>query len=173
MNYIRLEPFLPNPDNSIEEQPAEALLAMVLWGEARGSTVEAKVAVASVILNRVAGKPGRFWPLGALGLNEKIRRVVLKPWQFSCLNANDPNRPKMLEPRKYDAVWAWNECMAVAAGALDGLYKDPTRGADHYYSPAYGPPDERGVRPITNRPAWAGIHQPTLTLRGFEFFKIG
>jgi N-acetylmuramoyl-L-alanine amidase len=168
MSYVRLEPFLPNPDNTVGEQPAEALLAMVLWGEARGQGVEAKVAVASVILNRVAAKPGRFFPAGTLGLNEKVRRVILKPWQFSCFNQNDPNVSKLLHPNANDSLAVWSECIFVAAGALDGLFRDPTKGADHYYSPAKNAAGE-----IINRPAWAGIHRPTLTLRGFEFYKIG
>lgn len=167
MGYLRLEPFLPDPDNEVAEQPAEALFAMCLWGEARGSSIEAKAAVAAVILNRAGAKPGRFYPATAIGLNERVRRVILKPWQFSCFNANDPNVRKLLTPTAHDTMQAWHECMGVAALALDGMIRDATKGSDHYFSPAYN------AGQLTNQPAWADGRVPSLVLPGFRFYKIG
>ncbi len=174
MSYIRLEPFLPNPDYEIGEQSAESVLAMTLWGEARGGTLEAKAAVASVILKRADAPAGRFFPKqhDGAGLNERVKRVCLQPWQFSCFNADDPNRAKLLRPEVNDALWAWQECIAVAAMALDGLLHDPTKGADHYFSPVYTT-DDLGKIVIRNKPNWADGKTPTLTLRGFMFYKIG
>ena len=60
--------------------------------------------------------------------------MVLKAWQFSIFNANDPNRAKLNDPAASDGVAVWNECRAVAANALDGLLRDPTGGATHYFS---------------------------------------
>ena len=170
MSYVRLEPFLPNPDYEIGEQSAESVLAMTLWGEARGGTIEAKVAVANVILRRAEAPAGRFFPKShdGTGINERVKRVCLQPWQFSCFNSADPNRDKLLHPEKHDSLQVWQECIAVAASALDGLVRDPTRGADHYFSPAYGQDAK-----ILNRPKWAEGKSPTLTLRGFMFYKIG
>ena len=172
MSYVLLEAFLPNHENPIEAHPAEAVLAMCLWGEARGGTLEAKAAVASVILNRVKAKAGRFWPIEAQSLNEKVRGVILRPWQFSCFNADDPNRAKLLKPEQHDTLAVWHECAGVAAMALDGLLTDPTRGADHYFSPVYDTTPE-GKIVIRNKPKWADGKTPTLTLRGFMFYKIG
>ncbi len=174
MSYVRLEPFLPNPDYEIGEQSAESVLAMTLWGEARGGTIEAKAAVASVIMRRAEAPAGRFFPKAhdGAGLNERVKRVCLQPWQFSCFNSEDPNRAKLLSPERHDSLQVWQECIAVAALALDGLMRDPTRGADHYFSPAYAT-SESGVLTIKNRPKWAEGRTPTLTLRGFMFYKIG
>lgn len=63
------------------------LLARTAWGEARGEGVSGMQAVINVVQNRVAR--GGWW--GAT-----IEDVVLKPWQFSAWNANDPNRAKLL-----------------------------------------------------------------------------
>lgn len=168
MGYLRIEPFLPNPENLIEDQPAEALLAMCLWGEARGQDVQAKVAVASVILNRAGARAGRFFPKDAGNQLARVRGVILKPWQFSCFNGNDPNRPHLLTPTVHDSHAVWEECVAVAACALDGMFRDPTRGADHYFSPVF---DKE--REVQNLPAWARGQVPVLSLKGFMFYRIG
>ncbi len=58
------------------------LLARCIWGEARGEPIQGKLAVAHVVLNRV--KAQSYY-------GKTIRDVILKPWQFSCFNENDPN----------------------------------------------------------------------------------
>jgi N-acetylmuramoyl-L-alanine amidase len=170
VSYFRLESFLPNPDQSIEDQPAEAVLAMCLWGEARGSDIRAKVSVASVILNRSGAKPGRFFhkDLAGAGHLARVKGVVLRPYQFSCFNVNDPNRAQLLRPTHNDSVSVWEECMWVAAGAIDGLFRDPTFGSDHYFSPVF----DRQYS-VLNEPAWAKGKTPTVTMRGFYFYRIG
>lgn len=61
-------------------------LTKTIWGEARGEGREGMIAVAWVILNRAS--IGGWW-------GNSIETVCLKPWQFSCWNANDPNAPYM------------------------------------------------------------------------------
>lgn len=58
------------------------IMALTIYGEARGESYEGKVAVGSVILERV---DHRAWD----GTN--IQDVCLMPYQFSCFLPDDPN----------------------------------------------------------------------------------
>ena len=114
--------------------PDVNLLAKTLWGEARGCSKDEKVAVGWVVLNRVNDKKQRF--------GKGIEGVILKPWQFSCFNKNDLNRPKLENPEKHDEK-SWKECLEVAKSLLSGELKDPTNGATHYIA-----------KTMKNKPAW-------------------
>lgn len=110
--------------------------ARTIYGEARGSTFADRVAIAHVIMNRVLAdlwndrKPD-WW-------GEGIEGVCLKAWQFSCWNANDPNR-LVIERAGFDDPLL-TECMgimALVASARTGqrsnsLAADPTFGSTHY-----------------------------------------
>lgn len=111
---------LPVPGLSIELQPAEILLAMLVWGEARGESPEGRLAVAWVAKNRAVR---RGWSLAS---------VILQPWQFSAFNRDDPNRTKMLEPTKHDLPEVWDACAIAAQSVLAGLEPDTSNSADHY-----------------------------------------
>lgn len=104
------------------------VLARLVWGEARGELLKGQVAVACVVLNRVAD--GRWGGRGG------IVSVCLKPWQFSCFNSNDPNLPLLLQPPKFSP---FEQCELVAQLAVDGLLVDPTGGATHYFNPSVVP----------------------------------
>jgi len=99
------------------------VLARLLWGECRGELLRGQVAVACVVLNRVAD--GRF--------GRGIKGVCLRPWQFSCFNANDPNLPLLIQPPKFAP---FEQCEIVAQLGLDHLLVDPTGGATHYFNPS-------------------------------------
>ena len=121
-------------------------MARTLFGEIRGGTLSDKIAVAWTIRNRADmdlgndGKPD-WWGEGIAG-------VCLKPWQFSCWNANDPNRDKLL---KADiSLASFRECLAVTAHVLGGKSTDPTKRATHYYNPD-----------VVNEPHW--VKGATLT----------
>jgi N-acetylmuramoyl-L-alanine amidase len=58
------------------------LMALTIYGEARGEKYEGKVAVGSVILERV---DHRDWD------GKNIHEVCLMPYQFSCFLPDDPN----------------------------------------------------------------------------------
>lgn len=99
------------------------LLARLLFGEARGEVLAGQVAVANVVMNRV--KLGGWYGL-------TVKDVMLKPWQFSCFNEDDPNlrltaSPPMREP--------YTLCEMIAELALDGLLKDNTDNSTHYFNP--------------------------------------
>lgn len=123
--------FLPRPDIGIEDQKTDVLFAMAIWGEARGEYIAGKTGVAYVIKNR-AEHP-RWW-------GHDLREVVLKPFQFSCLNINDPNRSKLLLPLKHDAVEVWDECYEVAFGVMNDDMPNPVGLSDHYFDDSIAPP---------------------------------
>lgn len=106
------------------------VLARILWGESRGEPIEGQVAVACVVMNRVNidlgndGKPD-WW-------GEGVKGVCLKAWQFSCVNDNDPNSQKLLDPPHESDIF--NRCLTIAELAIKGLLKDPTNGSTHYFS---------------------------------------
>lgn len=63
-------------------------LAQTLWGEARGEDDEGMKAVCCTIINRFnSGK----WFAG-----KTIEDTCKMPYQYSCWNKSDPNRPKLL-----------------------------------------------------------------------------
>lgn len=122
--------------------------ARTILGEARGEPREAQLGVAHVLHNRLMD--GRW--------GNTLASVAQHPWQFSCWNANDPNREFMLalddsDPRVLMAVGLLGE-------ALGGL-TDPTRGAKWYKNVGLAWPKDWGVP----RPGIA-------TLGHLEFFNL-
>lgn len=111
---------LPVPGLTIENQPDDVLHAMLVWGEARGESREGKLAVAYVAVNR------------ALKWERRLASVILRPWQFSCFNPNDPNREKLLHPEQHGSLATWEECWLLAEAARGRLEPDPSHGATHY-----------------------------------------
>ena len=99
-------------------------MAQTIFGEARGSSWNAKLAVANVILNRKKAKRKYF--------GKSIKTIVQKPQQFSCWNHRDVNRAKIYNPLKYDSVDTWLECYVAARLVLEGQVKDNTNGALYY-----------------------------------------
>lgn len=94
----------------------DQVMALTIYGEARGESVEGKIAVGSVILERV---DHRDWD------GRTILEVCLKPWQFSCFNERDPNFGKLLHiAENWDEAMAvdraLNDCYGIAAGLLAG-----------------------------------------------------
>ncbi len=87
------------------------LLAKVVYAEARGEPYTGQVAVAAVILNRVASPD----------FPNTIAGVVYQPWAFTCVNDGQIN----LSPDQ--------SAINAARDAMNGW--DPTYGALYYYNP--------------------------------------
>lgn len=107
------------------------LLALVIYGEARGEARGGKIGVASVVLNRL--KRGGWF-------GKTIKEVILKSYQFSCFNENDPNRIKLLAIAQNWDIFiqkdkVLRECYDIAQKFLDPndfTMKDNVCGATHY-----------------------------------------
>lgn len=123
------------------------VLARTLWGEARGEGEEGMQAVAAVICNR-ARQPG-WWGRGIAGICQRAR-------QFSCWNADDPNRAALLAVDASDPAFA--TALRLARLAVAGALPDPTHGATHYHS-------------LSVRPAWAAGQQPCARIGGHLFYR--
>lgn len=113
-------------------------LARTLWGEARGEGIAGMTAVANVVINRLtiaqryeADHPGRpeWW-------GDSIAAICTHPAQFSCWNADDPNRAKLLAVTLDDPQFV--EALALASQAVNGRLPDTTGGADTYEATALG-----------------------------------
>lgn len=107
--------------------PAQAL-ALTIYGEARGESTEGKIAVGTVILERV---DHRDWD------GKTITEVCFKKWQFSCYNEHDPNYPKLLHiAERWDSEMAvtpnLNDCFGIALGLINGhIPRTPEIAASH------------------------------------------
>jgi spore germination cell wall hydrolase CwlJ-like protein len=132
----------PTPVNDPDMLSEVEVLARTLYGEARGEELAGIEAVASVILNRVAfaKRRGRYW------WGNDVKSVCLKPAQFSCWNANDPNRKKLLAVSPRDP--AYRLCKRIAKRAVAGELADQTDGATHYHTHAVDPFWARGHLPV-------------------------
>lgn len=110
--------------------PARAVLALTLFGEARGEPPEGRTAVAWVVKNRAAAR------------TLTIQDVCLQKHQFSCWWGRDRNSLELLA--RAEAVLrgtnagdtAWLETAAIAHRVLLGSGDDPTGGSDHYMTTA-------------------------------------
>jgi len=143
---------LPDPAKPFDDQEPSVLLAMCIFGEARGECDEGKLAVGCVVRNRVECE-GRYGT-GFAG-------VILKPWQFSSFNANDPNRHKLLEPLKYESAAVWEACFAAAEAILEEDVEDLTEGAVFYF----GPPCCAPPKP------WGDV-VPTVKIGSLNFYGL-
>lgn len=106
-----------------EEMPDLEILARTIEAEASGEAFEGKIAVGSVIANRVAS--------GSYGGSGGIKGVILKKAQFSPWNtytdsAGGKQGKDMLNFK------ASEDSYKAARDILSGNYTDPTNGATHY-----------------------------------------
>jgi spore germination cell wall hydrolase CwlJ-like protein len=136
---------------SLDQLDDLEVMALTVWGEARGEDETGRCAVAWVIRNRSLD-PGRDW------WGDTVREVCLKPWQFSVWNKNDPNRAKMLNLSPQDPVLG--AIRSLCRDVLQGTRPDPTGGCTHY------------CRHDTY-PAWKIGRSPKIRHGRHEFYAIG
>ena len=107
----------------------DQLLGRCVYGEARGEGHRGMAAVASVVMNRFHDHTKRY--------GGTLKSVILKPWQFSCFNANDPNLDKLADGLSGPK---WREALTIARLAIDGLLIDETEGSNLYHAADIRPP---------------------------------
>ena len=136
------------------------ILALTIFGEARGQSNAGREAVANVILNRLDLRESG---IGPRNWGNTLQDVCLAPLQFSAWNEGDPNRAKMLALAFGDAKpdKAYNECRALAGRMLAGQLSDNTNSADHYL-----------VSSIANRTKWAKGKKPVAVIGAHSFYKF-
>lgn len=123
------------------------ILGRTIWAEARGESLEGKIAVANSVLNRVEKKS---W------YGNTISKVCLKPYAYSCWLPSDPNFQKLKSITTADPVFA--QCMAVAKDGADGILEDNIEGATHY-------------KVVGSYAKWAQGKEPCIVIGRHEFFN--
>ena len=100
------------------------ILALTLYGEARGEIIDGQIAVACIIRNRTK--------------SNNYNEVCLAREQLSCWNSNDPNYPilnemasQLLMGQTIDNIY-WVRCLWIAQGIISNYLKDITNGAKYY-----------------------------------------
>lgn len=146
------------PDENIRERPSAGdplatldalmIMARTIYGEARNEPWVGMVAVGYVITNRV--KKGGWW-------GSDIISVCQAPYQFSCWNKSDPNRPRLLKTHPAKDV-AFRQCIAAAASVMSELEPTPVGHSTHYHTSAI-------------LPAWAKGHTPKITIGAHVFYE--
>lgn len=135
-------------------------------GDARdGSSIEERIAVGCVMRNRL--ESGRTKQFGATWSG-----VCLQPWQFSCWNANDPNRKRLLAAAAANiggdlagvGVYRLPETVYLAGGIIQGVLLDITRGSTHYFNPRVVPAPvwaytDKSKKTLLTPTAIVGSHQ--------------
>lgn len=104
------------------------ILARTIYGEARGEYagkggLAGLIAVGNVVMNRVKAN---CW------YGKTIEEVCLKPWQFSCWNEGDSNRPIIMRLVIDNSLFSI--CHQVATKVADREWPDLTKGSDHYHA---------------------------------------
>jgi len=106
------------------------LLAKTIQAEAGGEDYEGKLAVGSVIANRVKSK----------GYGNSYENVILAPGQFSAWNSVT-NYAKGEGGLNMDLIKPSEDAYKVADAILSGSYESPVGDATHYYNPAVADPN--------------------------------
>jgi spore germination cell wall hydrolase CwlJ-like protein len=139
--------------NSLSET---LIVALTLWGEARGEGLTGMAAVGCVIRNRATHPRVRWWGVGFHG-------VCLKPKQFSCWNDDDPNRRVLIAMASGHIPpviqTPFSIAKAVASEIIDMKFPDITGGADHYHS-------------LDVRPKWAEGKAPIKRIGQHVFYRL-
>jgi N-acetylmuramoyl-L-alanine amidase len=126
----------------------DSLVAIAIWREARGASRESRLGVLSVLRNRLQA--------GWLGANT-MAEVILKKYQFSSFNWNDPNSSQWPRPGAAADWEAWLDICSLVALAPP----DNTSGANSYHNASMNPP-----------PKWADPAKITLRTESFLFYKL-
>ncbi len=143
----------------IESLLPDEILALTIYGEARGETIEGQIAVANVIMNRWKGNSGKY---------KSVKEVCLEKNQFSCWNKDDPNRSKLEDlGDKLDKGQIPNEIkqeLYIARGVLGYNFYDNTKGSLYYMT--------TNLLNSDNRPKWANNRSNEIKIGNHTFFNV-
>jgi N-acetylmuramoyl-L-alanine amidase len=133
------------------------IMGLTIYGEARGESTKGKIAVGSVILERVDKKS---W------MGKTIQEVCLCPNQFSCFLPSDPNFEALNLiadnwVKKYVQSVELQQCHAVARGLMEGLIPRTEEIARHHVT-QYKTPEAK--------PKWAEKMRKVAVIDNHEFY---
>ena len=140
-------------DNAFWKLTPTQLFALTLYGEARGESVEGKIAVGTIILERTRA-------------GNSIKRTILQPQQFSCFSPNDKQYYRLniiAEEWKYNykKIPRLQECYAIAKGLVNGTITGHRllleNRATHF-------------KTISVKPEWSKKMNLVITIGGHQFY---
>ena len=143
----------PGWTEDFKDDPEEILLARVIYGEAGGVSKLAKTAVAWSIKNRVN--------VSKYNWGDNYHDVILQEDQYDALwnkHTYDKVRNPLIENKLEKE--AWQESYHVALQVINNETKDPTKGANHFYSTDI------------DRPYWANEEKLIFSVDTFKFYKL-
>ena len=126
------------------------IIALTGWGEARGLGSEGMQATINTIQNRLSS--------GVTWWGKTLRQICIQPWQYSCWNPTDPNRPKLLSVDETNPEYVI--ALGLADAAFNGQLSDISNQSDSYY-------DDR----MPAMPAWARGLTPRFICGTQKYFK--
>lgn len=134
----------------INQMSDQEVIARTAWAEARGEGRDGMQAVINSLQNRVAS--GIHW------WGSSLKSCALCPYQYSCWNSTDPNRPKLLSVNASDPQYAI--ALDLAAAALGGSLPDIVQHADSYFADT-----------LSERPKWAEELEPVAQIGHHLFYR--
>jgi N-acetylmuramoyl-L-alanine amidase len=141
---------------------AVELLAVLIYGEARGEAIEGQIAVGCVVRNRVRSSHDI----------KTYQEIMLAPWQFSTfhprgggqnytdtlgaaqemVSARGSSKQPPNGPALHQAVW-------VATGIITGALQDNVNAATHYFADSIP------------KPSWAKAMKHVCTIGHHLFYR--
>lgn len=133
------------------------VLALTIYGEARGECIEGQIAVGNVIRNRVNSEHKTF------------KEICLAPQQFSCWNINDPNYIILGEAAaklnmNYSIDSIFTQILWIAQGILRNQIKDNIKNAENYLATYLFHSDKC--------PRWANAAIATTEIGNHTFIRV-
>ena len=117
--------------DNFHRDPDYILVARLMMGEMEGLSDTDKAAAAWTALNRVH-RAEKY------GIETTLKDEILKPYQFSCFNPDDPNIDSYIylkTPLKHNKE-DFLRSLQLSKEFLEGKIEDPTHGATYYYNPS-------------------------------------
>ncbi len=141
---IRLDPDVPHRDKTEPHQ--FKCLAQAIYFEARGESIDGQIAVAQVVMNRLADRRYPRTICGVVFQNE-TRRFRCQ-FSFACDGKSD--RPRNAK--------AWMRAQYIASLAMNGLSKNVVGDSTHYHA-------------VYSHPFWANELAPTKVVGRHKFYR--
>jgi len=129
------------------------LMTRVLYGEARGENEEGQRNIIHTIINRAEDSKKRFGPT--------YGEILIRPFQFSCMNPDDPNYPLILKLDKKSLTF--QKLRAIVVNTINERLNgrpDPTLNSTHYHNLTVDPKwniAADGMIRIGNHKFWRGV----------------
>lgn len=139
----------------------DEVLALTIYGEARGESIEGQVAIANIIMNRFLSNTFKY--------KNNVGNVCLEKFQFSCWNDNDPNRAKLLSLANSLVIGdikdtILRQCLAVARNIVGNHFVDNISGNKNYMT--------NNLFNSNKKPSWAINAKNIKVIGNHTFFNV-